>query len=112
VLNHRTTHWRLKMVTEPGSSGFASGNPSNFSDKISTAASAIENGASDGARRAQRAAHATASALSSGADHIRGASARDIAGDAMGVVKNNPGAVLLGAIALGFLLGRALPSRD
>jgi hypothetical protein len=33
-------------------------------------------------------------------------------GDAMEVVKNNPGAALLGAVAVGFLVARALSSRD
>jgi hypothetical protein len=126
------------MATETGSSGFASGNPSNLTDKLSaaategrvraagsidqarssaaaglgTAAGAIENGANEGGKRARRAAQATARALSSGADYLRKNSARDMVGDAMDVVKSNPGVALLGAVALGFLVGRAFSSRS
>ena len=133
------------MATEPGSSGFASGNPSNLTDKLSaaategkaraaelgrkgadtadqarssaaaglsTAAGALEDGANEGGKRARRAAQATANALSSGADYLRDSSAREMVDDAMGVVKNNPGVALLGAVALGFLVGRAFSSRS
>jgi ElaB/YqjD/DUF883 family membrane-anchored ribosome-binding protein len=133
------------MATEPGSSGFASGNPSNLTDKLSvaageaksraadlgrkaaesadqarssaaaglsTAAGAIEDGANEGGKRARRAAQATTKALSSGAEYLRDNSARDMLDDAMDVVKNNPGVALLGAVALGFLVGRAFSSRS
>ena len=79
---------------------------------LSSAAGAIEDGAVEGSNRARRAAHATAKALSSGADYIRDNSARDMVDDAMDVVKNNPGVALLGAVAIGFLVGRAFSSRS
>jgi len=78
---------------------------------VSSAAGAIEDGAAEAGNRVSRAAHATAKALSSGADYIRDNSARDMVADAMGVVKNNPGVALLAAVAIGFLVGRALSSR-
>ena len=79
---------------------------------LSTAAGAIEDGAKEGGQRARRAAQATANALSSGADYLRDNSARDMVDDAMDVVKNNPGVALLGAVALGFLVGRVFSSRS
>ena len=133
------------MATETGSSGFASGNPSNLTDKLSaaategkaraaelgrkaadtadqarsstaaglsTAAEAIQDGADEDGRRVRRAAQATAKALSTGADYVRENSARDMVDDAMDVVKNNPGVALLGAVALGFLVGRVFSSRS
>ena len=65
-----------------------------------------------GGPRAAGAARRTARALSAGADYVRDTSARDMMGDAMEVVKNNPGVALLGAVAVGFLVARALSSRD
>jgi len=79
---------------------------------LSTAAGALEDSTDEGGRRTRRAAQATAKALSRGADYLRDNSVRDMAGDAMDVVKNNPGFALFGAIALGFLLGRAFSSRN
>jgi ElaB/YqjD/DUF883 family membrane-anchored ribosome-binding protein len=79
---------------------------------LSAAAGAIEEGAVEGSKRARRAAHATANALSSSADYIRDNSVRDMLDDATDVVKNNPGVALLGAVAIGFLVGRAFSSRD
>jgi ElaB/YqjD/DUF883 family membrane-anchored ribosome-binding protein len=129
------------MAQEPSSPGFASASPSPFTDKVfdeakaraadlarkatdtadqarstaaaglSAAASAIDDRAHEGANRLSRAAHRTANALSSGADYIRDTSVRDMMDDAMEVVKNNPGAALLGAVAIGFLVGRAFSSR-
>ena len=78
---------------------------------ISNAADAIDDGAGEGATRARRAAHRTAKVLSSSADYIRDHSARDIVKDATDVLKNNPGAALLGAAAIGYLVGRAVTSR-
>ncbi len=65
-----------------------------------------------GGPRAAGAARRTARAFSAGADYVRDTSARDMMGDAMEVVKNNPGVALLGAVAVGFLVARALSSRD
>lgn len=130
------------MAQEPSSAGFASGSSPPFTDKVfddakarvadvarkatdtadqarssaaaglSAAASAIEDKADEGANRASRAAHRTANALSSGADYIRDNRVRDMMGDAMDVVKNHPGPALLGAVAIGFLVGRAFSSRN
>ena len=47
-----------------------------------------------------------------GADYLRENSARDMVDDAMDVVKNNPGVALLGAVALGFLVGRVFSARS
>ena len=127
------------MAQEPSSPGFASG---NFTDKLSdeakaraadlgrkatdaadqarstaaaglsAAADAVDDIADEGANRVSRAGHRTANALSSGADYIRDNSVRDMMGDAMDVVKNNPGVALLGAGVIGFLVGRAFSSRN
>jgi len=94
------------MATEPGSSDFAASNPSRPTDGLSAAAG------DESGKRARRAAQATAKAISRGADYLRENSVRDMAGDAMDVVKGNPGFALIGAIALGFFLGRAFSSRD
>lgn len=80
--------------------------------RLSNAGEALEEGAAEGGNRVRRAAHATAKALSGSADYIRDNSARDMMDDAMDVVKNNPGVALLGAAALGFVVGRAFSSRD
>jgi ElaB/YqjD/DUF883 family membrane-anchored ribosome-binding protein len=79
---------------------------------LGAAAGAIADNADKGANRARRAAHRTADALSSGADYIRDTSVRDMMDDATEMVKNNPGAALLGAVAIGFLVGRAFSSRN
>lgn len=121
------------MATDYGSTGFASGTNDvkaraanlgskaadsvdrargSAADQLSSAADAVENGADAGATRAKRAAQATANALSSGADYLRENSARDMLDDAVDVVRNNPGVALLGAVALGFIVGRAFTSRS
>lgn len=74
---------------------------------LDTAANAVHAG---GARMAS-AAHSAADALASSAHYVREHEARDMLDDAMEAVKRNPGPALLGAVALGFLIGRAL-SRD
>jgi hypothetical protein len=71
-----------------------------------------DGGGGGGTEQARRASRATAKALSRGADYVRDHSARDMMEDAMDVVKNNPGVALLGAVALGFLVGRAVSSRS
>jgi hypothetical protein len=114
------------MATEPNSSDFATGNPSlgrkaaDVADQgrsaaaagLSAAAGAVNDTAEEGANRVKRAAQRTATALSSGADYIRDNSVQDMISDALDVVKNNPGAALLGAVAVGFLIGRAAASRN
>jgi ElaB/YqjD/DUF883 family membrane-anchored ribosome-binding protein len=84
----------------------------NAAAGLGNAAEAIEDQADEAATRTRRAAHRTANALSSGADYIRDNSARDMMDDAIDVAKNNPGIALLGAVAIGFLVGRAFSSRS
>lgn len=61
--------------------------------------------------RVASAAHSTADAVSHGADYLRAHDVETMMGDLVDVIRRNPGPALLGAAALGFLLGRAL-SRD
>jgi hypothetical protein len=73
-------------------------------DSLDSAANAVHSG---GARVA-RAAHRAADSLSSGAQYVREHDARHMMEDLREVVRNNPGPALLGAVALGFVVGRAL----
>ena len=77
------------------------------------AAGALNEGAEGlpGGRRVAAAAHTAADALESGADYLREHDLSDMMEDIMDVVKRNPGPALLGAAALGFLVGRAF-TRD
>jgi hypothetical protein len=61
--------------------------------------------------RVASAAHSAADAVSSGADYLRANDVETMMGDLLDVIRRNPGPSLLGAAALGFILGRAL-SRD
>jgi hypothetical protein len=63
------------------------------------------------ADRVAGAAHNAADAMSSGADYLRSNDLRQMGDDLVGVIRNNPGPALLGALALGFLIGRAF-ARD
>jgi ElaB/YqjD/DUF883 family membrane-anchored ribosome-binding protein len=85
---------------------------SNAAAGLSAAADAIDDSADRSANRARSAAHRAANALSSSADYIRDNNVRDMMDDAMDVVKNNPGVALLGAVAIGFLVGRVFSSRS
>jgi ElaB/YqjD/DUF883 family membrane-anchored ribosome-binding protein len=71
---------------------------------LDTAAGAVHTGGD----RLAGAAHSAGDALTSGAQYLREHDARDMIDDLMQVVRNNPGPALLGAVALGFLLGRSL----
>src|ERR1700683_2386012 len=73
-------------------------------DSLDTAASAVDKGG----ERVASAAHGAAGAISSGAQCVRAHGARHMIDDLAQLVKNNPGPALLGAAALGFVLGRAL----
>ena len=79
---------------------------------LSAAADAIDDNADQVADRIRSAAHRTAQAISTSADYIRDNSVQEMVDDAMAVVKNNPGVALLGAVAIGFLVGRAFSSRS
>jgi hypothetical protein len=61
--------------------------------------------------RMASAAHSAADAVSHGAEYLRANDVETMLGDFVDVIRRNPGPALLGAAALGFLLGRAL-SRD
>jgi ElaB/YqjD/DUF883 family membrane-anchored ribosome-binding protein len=61
--------------------------------------------------RVATAAHSTADAVASGAEYLRDNDVQTMMSDLMEVMRRNPGRTLLGAAAVGFLLGRAL-SRD
>jgi hypothetical protein len=64
-----------------------------------------------GGERVASAAHAPASAVQSAADYIRDQDVRGMLSDAGRFVRRNPGATLLIATALGFLIARSL-ARD
>jgi hypothetical protein len=57
------------------------------------------------------AAHSAADAVASGAEYLRENDVQTMMSDLMEVIRRNPGPALLGAAAIGFILGRAL-SRD
>jgi len=80
--------------------------------RLDSAASAVHERADNllGPRVAG-AAHGAADALQSSADYLREHDLGQMADDVRDLVRNNPGVALLGAAALGFLVGRAL-SRD
>lgn len=61
--------------------------------------------------RVASAAHSAADAVSYGAEYLRENDVQAMLSDLMEVIRRNPGPSLIGAAALGFLLGRAL-SRD
>jgi ElaB/YqjD/DUF883 family membrane-anchored ribosome-binding protein len=61
--------------------------------------------------RVASAAHSAADAMTHGAEYLRDNDVQTMLGDLMEVIRRNPGPSLIGAAALGFLLGRAL-SRD
>ncbi len=61
--------------------------------------------------RVASAAHTAADAVAYGAEYLRDNDVESMLSDLMDVVRRNPGPSLLGAAALGFMLGRAL-SRD
>ena len=61
--------------------------------------------------RVASAAHSAADRVSYGAQYLRDNDLQSMLSDFMDVIRRNPGPALLGAAALGFLLGRAL-SRD
>ena len=58
-----------------------------------------------------RAGHRAADAVTSGAEYLRGHDVQTMMRDLGQVIRRHPGPSLLGAVAVGFLLGRAL-SRD
>lgn len=65
-----------------------------------------------GGEKVTHLAHATADKLSAGADYVRQHDVNSMMADVERLVKNNPGASLMAAAALGFLIGRTFSSRD
>ena len=61
--------------------------------------------------RVASAAHSAADAVDYGAEYLRDNDVQTMMSDLMEVIRRNPGPSLIGAAALGFILGRAL-SRD
>ena len=61
--------------------------------------------------RVASAAHSAADAVNYGAEYLRDNDVQTMMSDLMEVIRRNPGPSLIGAAALGFMLGRAL-SRD
>ena len=57
-------------------------------------------------------AHSTADKLSSTADYVRQHDVKSMMADVEQLVRNNPGASLLAAAVLGFLVARAFSSND
>ena len=64
-----------------------------------------------GGEKVANAAHATADAVGVAADYVRENDLKAMMADVQRLVKNNPGAALLTAAALGFLMARTF-SRD
>ena len=78
------------------------------------AAAGLENVAStlhEKGERVASAAHSAADAVTYGAEYLRENDVQTMISDLMEVIRRNPGPSLIGAAALGFMLGRAL-SRD
>ncbi len=78
------------------------------------AAAGLDNVASTLHQKGERvasAAHSAADAMTSGAEYLRDNDVRTMMNDLVEVIRRNPGPALIGAAALGFILGRAL-SRD
>jgi ElaB/YqjD/DUF883 family membrane-anchored ribosome-binding protein len=61
-----------------------------------------------GGNRASGLAHNTADKLHNTAHYLRDHDFREMMGDFENVVRRRPGQALLGAVAIGFLVGRAL----
>jgi hypothetical protein len=64
-----------------------------------------------GGDRVADVAHSAADALEMTADYLRGQDVRGMLSDARSLAKRHPGAVLLTAVAAGFLLARTLSRR-
>lgn len=84
-----------------------------IADGIESAASALHSKAErlPGGERVAEAVHTTAEAMERAADYVRDQDFQDMLSDAQQIVKRHPGAALLTAAAVGFLLARAF-SRD
>jgi len=65
-----------------------------------------------GGEKVANIAQATAEKLRPTADYVRGHDLNGMMGDVQRLVKRNPGPSLLAAVVIGFVVGRALTSRD
>jgi hypothetical protein len=81
--------------------------------RIHSAASTLHSRANWLPRRYKvaRAAHATANAMESAADYLRDQDVRAMVSDVRQVARRHPGAALLTAAAVGFLIARSLRRR-
>jgi hypothetical protein len=86
-------------------------------DRRDTLATGMESAASalharaeslPGGEKVARAAHAAAQSLEDASDYVRDQDLRGMLADVQQLVKRHPGAVLLTAVAAGFLLARSL----
>lgn len=84
----------------------------NKADRARTrAASGLESAAQSvhaGTDQVASAGHSAADAISSSARYVRDTDVSGMMDDVLDLVRDNPGIALLGAAALGFLLGRAI----
>jgi hypothetical protein len=80
-------------------------------DGLDSAATALHEKADSlpGGEKVAGVAHTAAKALGSTADYIRANHLKDMLADVQQLVNNNPGAALLAAAALGFLVARTFP---
>jgi|SRR6185436_10768601 ElaB/YqjD/DUF883 family membrane-anchored ribosome-binding protein len=119
----------MKMATPNADSlGVSKGKAAEMGQKVAdkidenrgAAASGLESAAGalrekadtlPGGEKVITAAHATADAVGVAADYVRDTDVKAMMADVLKLVKNNPGAALLTAAAVGFLMGRTL-SRD
>lgn len=67
----------------------------------------VAHGIDAGAERVSDVAHRTADSLENSAKYVRKNDGRAMAGDIESLIKAHPGKALLGAVVLGFMVGRA-----
>jgi len=84
-----------------------------FASRIDSAASALASNADNlpGGEKVANAAWATAEALENAAGYVRDQDIESMLSDVGQIVKKHPGATLLTAAALGFVLARAMSRR-
>lgn len=106
--------------TPTGASGIGEAAAEKMDETRSAAAGGLDSAASalhqkadklSGGESVKSAAHTAADALSSTADYVRENDLKSMLADVQKIVKNNPGAALLTAAVLGFLVARSF-SRD
>ncbi len=80
--------------------------------RLGGAAAGLHGGAdlvADRGAQMSSAAHGTADAIESAAQYVRDRKPRAVWADLMGLVKAHPGASLLAVLAVGYVVGRAMP---